>query len=170
MDCENTESFTASEIIIGSQVVYDDDDVTQIFRISQDYTAPVQFACIISDRSLRIAFSTNSNPNATNATDSTNSTVSDTTESSENTDSGKTNPRYSRANSSSGLSGGTIAGIVVSCVVVVAIVGVVIALVQKGAFAGAGTGVGTAISSSANARLDNASTGNQISINNGNQV
>ena len=35
---------------------------------------------------------------------------------------------------------------------------------------GAGTGVGTAISSSANARLDNASTGNQISINNGNQV
>ena len=52
----------------------------------------------------------------------------------------------------------------------VAIVGVVIALVQKGAFAGAGTGVGTAISSSANARLDNASTGNQISINNGNQV
>ena len=60
MDCENTESFTASEIIIGSQIVYDDDDVTQIFRISQDYTAPVQFACAISDRSLRIAFSTNS--------------------------------------------------------------------------------------------------------------
>ena len=46
MDCENTESFTASEIIIGSQIVYDDDDVTQIFRISQDYTAPVQFACL----------------------------------------------------------------------------------------------------------------------------
>ena len=169
MDCENTESFTASEIIIGSQVVYDDDDVTQIFRISQDYTAPVQFACAISDRSLRIAFSTNSNPNATNATDSTNSTVSDTTESSENTDTtsrNSNNARFSRANSSKGLSGGAIAGIVVSCVVVVAIVGVLIALVQKGTFAGAGA----AAASSGNDVLDNSSTVNQFNINKINRI
>jgi hypothetical protein len=171
MDCENTESFTASEIIIGSQIVYDDDDVTQIFRISQDYTAPVQFACAISDRSLRIAFSTNSNPNATNATDSTNSTVSDTTESSENTDTtsrNSNNARFSRANSSKGLSGGAIAGIVVSCVVVVAIVGVLIALVQKGTFAGAGAGAAAA--SSVNDVIDNSSTVNQFNINNLNRI
>lgn len=166
MDCENTESFTASEIIIGSQIVYDDDDVTQIFRISQDYTAPVQFACAISDRSLRIAFATNSNPNATNAT---NSTVTDTTGSSDNTDTtsrNSNNARFSRANSSKGLSGGAIAGIVVSCVVVVAIVGVLIALVQKGTFAGAGA----AAASSGNDVLDNSSTVNQFNINKINRI
>ena len=150
MDCENTETFTASEIIIGSQIVYDDDDATQLFRIAQDYTAPVQFACAISYRSLRIALSTvtnftddtyGSSNNATNDT-SSNATIDtdsndESTSSPGKTDSNPYNARFSRVNASKGLGGGAIAGIVISCVVVIAIVGVLIALIQKGVFAGA---------------------------------
>ena len=180
MDCENTESFTASEIIIGSQIVYDDDDVTQLFRIAQDYTAPVQFACAISDRSLRIAFSTvtnftddiyGSSNNATNDT-SSNATIDtdsndESTSSPGNTDSNPYNARFSRVNASKGLGGGAIAGIVISCVVVIAIVGVLIALIQKGVFAGASA---AAAASSANNGLDNTATVNQFKINNINQM
>jgi len=179
MDCENTESFTASEIIIGSQIVYDDDDATQLFRIAQDYTAPVQFACAISDRSLRIAFS--SLTNATNATidtsanatidTSANSTIgtdsNEGTSSPGSTDSNSMNARFSRVNSSKGLGGGAIAGIVISCVVVIAIVGVLIALIQKGVFAGASA---AAAASSTNAGLDNTSTVNKFNINDMNQM
>ena len=171
MDCENTESFTASEIIIGSQVVYDDDDVTQIFRIAQDYTAPVQFACAISDRSLRIAFSSLTNATNTTIDTSANATIgtdsNDGTSSPGSTDSNSMNSRFSRVNSSKGLGGGAIAGIVISCVVVVAIVGVLIALIQKGAFAGASA---AAAASSANDGLDNTATVNQFKMNNINQM
>ena len=180
MDCENTETFTASEIIIGSQIVYDDDDATQLFRIAQDYTAPVQFACAISDRSLRIAFSTvtnftddiyGSSNNATNDT-SSNATIDtdsndESTSSPGNTDSNPYNARFSRVNTSKGLGGGAIAGIVISCVVVIAIVGVLIALIQKGVFAGASAAVAA---SSTNAGLDNTATVNKFNINDINQM
>ena len=58
MNCENTQAFSASELIISSQVINGEDDKTPLFRI-EDYTAPVQFACAISDRSLKVAFPAN---------------------------------------------------------------------------------------------------------------
>ena len=55
MTCENTEAFTPTEIIIPSQIVKDEND-TPKFKIEEDYTVPTQFACAISDKSLKDAF------------------------------------------------------------------------------------------------------------------
>ena len=108
--CENKEEFSAKEIIIPSQKINDKDDVTPLFKIESDYTAPTQFACAISDKSLKNLFS-----NKESSIGEKNST------------------RFYHS-SSSGLSGGTIAAIIICCVVVVAIVGTLILLVRKGFF------------------------------------
>ena len=138
MYCENTDAFTVSEMIISDGVIYDEDDVTPLFKIKDDYTAPVQFACAISDKSLKVPFSPNyTDPNSVEP-------------------SGTGNARFFRNGSSGGLSGGAIAGIVVSCVAVVAIVGVLIALAKKGIFSGAASGTST---------IDNTSSLNRLGYN-----
>jgi len=138
MYCENTDAFTVSEMIISDVVIYDEDDVTPLFKIKDDYTAPVQFACAISDKSLKVPFSPNyTDPNSVEP-------------------SGTGNARFFRNGSSGGLSGGAIAGIVVSCVAVVAIVGVLIALAKKGIFSGAASGTST---------IDNTSSLNRLGYN-----
>ena len=145
MNCENTQAFSANELIISSQVIYDSDDKTPLFKI-EDYTAPVQFGCAISDRSLKVAFPPNyTDPNG------------NTPEESDTTPTSGGNARYFRSGSSSGLSGGAIAGIVISIVAVAAIVGVVIALAKKGALGGAAAAHSNAI--------DNNSTINRFNIN-----
>ena len=102
--CENKEEFSSTEIIIPSQKINDKDDVTPLFKIENDYTAPTQFACAISDKSIKKL-----NISETNST------------------------RYYET-SSSGLNKGTIAAIIICCVVVVAIMGTLIVLVKKGFF------------------------------------
>jgi len=146
MNCENTQTFSANELIISSQVIYDSDDKTPLFKI-EDYTAPVQFGCAISDRSLKVAFPPNyTDPNG------------NTPEESDTPSTSGGNARYFRSGSSSGLSGGAIAGIVISIVAVAAIVGVVIALAKKGALGGAAA-------AHSNAAIDNNSTINRFNIN-----
>ena len=108
MACEAIESFSPTEMIVEPQIVYDSDDTTPLFKIEDVYTVPTQFACVISDKSLK---ETTATPNGTHS--------------------------VYRKNSSNGLSGGAIAGIVISIVAVVAIVGALIALSKKGAFANA---------------------------------
>ena len=61
ISCENKEQFSASEIIIPSQTINDNDDATPLFKIENDYTAPTQFACAISDKSLKTPFSNKGN-------------------------------------------------------------------------------------------------------------
>jgi len=143
INCENTDAFSASEMIIESQVIYDEDDATPLFKLTDDYTAPVQFACVISDKSLKVPFS--------------NSTSPETPESSDT--SGNKN-KYFRNGSSSGLSGGAIAGIIIGIVAVVAIVGVVIALAKKGVFSGA--------AASSKVPIESNSTLNRFGVNNQN--
>ena len=111
LNCENTESFEASEIILSPQTIYDQNGNKALFKITNDFTAPKQFACEISDNSLKI----------TNSTTSPDDTSSNTYQ------------RF-RKNSSSGLSGGAIAGIVIACAAVVAIIGTLIVLTKKGFF------------------------------------
>ena len=108
MACEAIESFSPTEMIVEPQIVYDSDDTTPLFKIEDVYTVPTQFACVISDKSLK---ETTATPNGTHS--------------------------VYRKNGSNGLSGGAIAGIVISIVAVVAIVGALIALSKKGAFGNA---------------------------------
>ena len=137
MNCENTDAFSASEMIISDGVIYEEDGVTPLFKIKDDYTAPVQFACAISDKSLKVPFPVNyTDPN--------------------NEPSGTSNARFFRNDSSGGLSGGAIAGIVISLVAVAAIVGVLIALAKKGVFSGA----------AATQAIDNTSSLNRLGYNN----
>jgi len=136
MYCENTDAFSASQMIISDGVIYEEDDVTPLFKIKDDYTAPVQFACAISDKSLKVPFPPNyTDPNYEPT--------------------GTSNARFFRNNSSGGLSGGAIAGIVISCVAVAAIVGVLIALARKGVFSGA----------TATHTIDNTSSLNRLGYN-----
>jgi len=112
MYCENTQKFeTPAEMIIHPQMIFDDDDTTPLFKINQPYTARTPFACVVSDKSLKVPFS-----NTRNGTSS----------------SGGSYP--GKKSSSSGLSGGAIAGIVIACVAAVAIVGTIIVLAKKGVF------------------------------------
>ena len=61
ISCENREEFSPSEIIIPSQTIKDKDDVTPLFKIDSDYTFPTQFACAISDNSLKSPYSSSNN-------------------------------------------------------------------------------------------------------------
>ena len=93
INCDNTESFTASEMIIPAQTIYEKDDTTPLFKIASDYIVPNQFACAIGDNSYK-------NKTAISQ--------------------GSTSTSWGKGyfkNGSSGLSGGAIAGIVIACVV-----------------------------------------------------
>ena len=107
MTCENTQRFDApKEMIILPQMIYEADDTTPYFQITNSYTKPNAFSCIISDKSLK------------NDVGNIGSSGSGSSQ------------IYSKK-SSSGLSGGAIAGIVIGCVAAVAIIGAVIALLSK---------------------------------------
>jgi hypothetical protein len=109
MTCENTQRFDApKEMIILPQMIYEADDTTPYFQITNSYTKPNTFSCIISDKSLK------------NDVGNIGSSGSGTGQ------------KLFASKSSGGLSGGAIAGIVIACVAAVAIVGAVIALSSKG--------------------------------------
>ena len=127
--CENAEEFSTSTIMISPQIVNDKYGTTSLFKISNTYTSPYQYSCIISnDWSIphleSITNSTPSVPSTTSTTNYPNTTIPET-----DIGQGVT----FRKKDSSGLSGGAIAGIVIaSVVVVVAVVVVLIILGKKG--------------------------------------
>lgn len=143
--CDNTEFFDVSEIMISPQAVNNETDSTPLFKITNDFTAPSQFACAISDDSLPPNAQNPENGNDSNdpGNDGNDGGVSKA---------GKT--KYSK--NSSGLGGGAIAGIVIACVVVVGIVGALIALGKSGAFASK-----SAVTA---ASIDNSSTVNRFKM------
>ena len=107
MTCENTQRFDAPKaMIILPQMIYAEDDTTPYFQITNTYTKPITFSCVISDKSLK------------NDVGNIGS-------------SGSGSDQIYSKKSSSGLSGGAIAGIVIGCVAAVAIIGAVIALLSK---------------------------------------
>jgi hypothetical protein len=107
MTCENTQRFDAPKaMIILPQMIYAEDDTTPYFQITNTYTKPITFSCVISDKSLK------------NDVGNIGS-------------SGSGSGQIYTKKSSSGLSGGAIAGIVIGCVAAVAIIGAVIALLSK---------------------------------------
>ena len=125
LNCDNTESFDVSEIIISPQTVYNETDSTPLFKITNDSTAPSQFACAISDD--------NYVPPKQNTTNDGGNKASQTA-------------RYRK--NSSGLGGGAIAGIVIASVVVIGIVGALIALIKTGAFASKSAGTAASVDNS----------------------
>ena len=125
LNCDNTESFDVSEIIISPQTVYNETDSTPLFKITNDSTAPSQFACEISDD--------NYVPPKKNTTNDGGNKASQTA-------------RYRK--NSSGLGGGAIAGIVIASVVVIGIVGALIALTKTGAFASKSAGTAAYVDNS----------------------
>ena len=125
LNCDNTESFDVSEIIISPQTVYNETDSTPLFKITNDSTAPSQFACAISDD--------NYVPPKQNTTNDGGNKAIQTT-------------RYRK--NSSGLGGGAIAGIVIASVVVIGIIGALIALIKTGAFASKSAGTAASVDNS----------------------
>ena len=126
--CENAEEFSTSTIMISPQIVNDKYGTTSLFKISNTYTSPYQYSCIISnDWSIphleSITNSTPSVPSTTSTTNYPNTTIPET-----DIGQGVT----FRKKDSSGLSGGAIAGIVIASVVVVVAVVVLIILCKKG--------------------------------------
>jgi len=126
--CENAEEFSTSTIMISPQIVNDKYGTTSLFKISNTYTSPYQYSCIISnDWSIphleSITNSTPSVPSTTSTTNYPNTTIPET-----DIGQGVT----FRKKDSSGLSGGAIAGIVIASVVVVVAVVVLIILGKKG--------------------------------------
>ena len=109
MTCENTQRFDAPKaMIILPQMIYSENGTTPYFQITNTYTKPITFSCVISDKSLK------------NDVGNIGSSGSGTGQ------------KLFASKSSGGLSGGAIAGIVIACVAAVAIVGAVIALSSKG--------------------------------------
>ena len=126
--CENAEEFSTSTIMISPQIVNDKYGTTSLFKISNTYTSPYQYSCVISnDWSIphleSITNSTPSVPSTTSTTNYPNTTIPET-------DIGQ--GLTFRKKDSSGLSGGAIAGIVIASVVVVVAVVVLIILGKKG--------------------------------------
>ena len=107
--CDNTEEFKVSQITVPAQVI-NDNAGNPVFRIPEDFTAPTQFACAISENSTR-----------TSGADGEEEGVA---------------RRYYNNKSSSGLSGGAIAAIVICSVAAVAIVGVIAVLMRKNIYSG----------------------------------
>ena len=116
--CDNTEEFKVSQITVPAQVI-NDNAGNPVFRIPEDFTAPTQFACAISENSTR-----------TSGADGEEEGVA---------------RRYYNNKSSSGLSGGAIAAIVICSVAAVAIVGVIAVLMRKSIFGGAKVAPDTSI-------------------------
>ena len=145
LSCDNTESFDVSEIILSPRTVYNETDSKPLFKITNDFTAPSQFACAISNNSLAPNATNPANGNAPNGSGNggNNGGVSEASKT-----------RYNK--NSSGLGGGAIAGIVIACVVVVAAVAAVIALTKSGAFASKSAVTATSI--------DNSSTVNRFKM------
>ena len=132
--CDNTEQFTATSVMISSQLVQDANG-NPIFKFINDKTSSIPFACAISDNStLPLAYSTPIDNVTDDTSDSVSETTSDaTSDMTSEATSQATNPKYYRNDSSNGLSGGAIAGIIVSCVVVAVIISVLIFFVKKNA-------------------------------------
>ena len=132
--CDNTEQFTATSVMISSQLVQDANG-NPIFKFINDKTSSIPFACAISDNStLPLAYSTPIDNVTDDTSDSVSETTSDaTSDTTSEATSQATNPKYYRNDSSNGLSGGAIAGIIVSCVVVAVIISVLIFFVKKNA-------------------------------------
>jgi len=119
LTCQNTDYFDVSEVMLSNKMVYVNES-TPLFKITNDFTAPNQFSCAISDKSLIV-------PTQAPITTPAPSSSSD----SPGVDSSRT--RYKK--DSNGLGGGAIAGIVIACVVVVGIVAALIILTKNGTFA-----------------------------------
>ena len=112
INCENTEEFTAPDIItIAAQTIYDKNGNVSLFKFANDFSVG-GFSCEISDNSLKNPFSKNYS----------------LTPSSSGSTSGA---RYHFHKKSSGLSGGAIAGLVIACVAVVAIIAGVAVFLKK---------------------------------------
>jgi hypothetical protein len=115
INCENTEEFTAPDIItIAAQTIYDKNGNVSLFKFANDFSVG-GFSCEISDNSLKNPFSKNYS----------------LTPSSSGSTSGA---RYHFHKKSSGLSGGAIAGLVIACVAVVAIIAGVAVFLKKSSF------------------------------------
>ncbi len=129
LNCDNTESFDVSEIIISPQTVYNESDSTPLFKITKDFTAPSQFACEISDDNYVPPEQNTTNDGGDDGGNKAIQTA-----------------RYRK--NSSGLGGGAIAGIVIASVVVIGIVGALIALIKTGAFASKSAGTAASVDNS----------------------
>ena len=129
LNCDNTESFDVSEIIISPQTVYNESDSTPLFKITNDSTAPSQFACAISDDNYVPPKQNTTNDGGDDGGNKASQTA-----------------RYRK--NSSGLGGGAIAGIVIASVVVIGIVGALIALIKTGAFASKSAGTAASVDNS----------------------
>ena len=123
--CDNTEEFTTTQVMISSQLIKDPNG-NPIFKITNDATAPLPFACDISENGT-IPLAEINTPEKSPDSD----VNSDDTDHPTNSNNG----RYHKSDSS-GLSGGAIAGIVVACVAVAAIIAVLIGLAKKGTLFG----------------------------------
>ena len=120
LTCQNTDYFDVSEVMLSNKMVYVNES-TPLFKITNDYTAPKQFSCAISDKSLIV-------PTQAPIPIPTQAPIPTPAPS----DSSRT--RYKK-DSNSGLGGGAIAGIVIACVVVVGIVAALVILTKNGTFA-----------------------------------
>ena len=125
--CENAEEFSISTIMISPQIVNDKYGTTSLFKISNAYTSPNQYSCIISnDWTIPHLES----PSTSMPTDSTTSSTTQNSPIVPDSDGGK--GILFRKSSSSGLSGGAIAGIIIGSVVAVVVVAVLVILGKKG--------------------------------------
>jgi len=122
INCENKKAFSPYQIIIDSQIVFDQNK-TMLFKIANTFSNSTGFAWTISDKSLVNLFPANyTDPKGAgnDPNDGDNSSSNRVVQ-----------------KSKSGLSGGAIAGIVIACVAFVAIIIIVIELAKKGTSSGA---------------------------------
>ena len=134
--CDNTEQFSATSVMISSQLVKEANGYP-IFKFINDKTSSIPFACVISDNStLPLADSITEENESDETSDSTSDTTSNeisdkTANSTSDTVPETISSKYYRRGTSKGLSGGAIAGIIITCVLVVVIIAVLMVLIKK---------------------------------------